>query len=185
MKNNWTVWFIVLGVVVVILFVFNFQAKKDLVPVNHILPEETSQTPKIEYEFVDRPSEEIPPTTAGSMPVQTPTTAGKSNLTMGKPVVPILPSGKAGESIPGQTDFSKVAFTIQAVSVRDKVAAEGVLTKLRQQGHPAYLVTKNLGAKGTWHRIYIGTFSTKPQADEYLGKVKTLFKDAYVVSPKN
>lgn len=185
MRNNWTVWIIVLGVVAVILFVFNFQAKKDMVPVNHILPEgEVGQSTPIEYEFVDQAAEDaqlaIQETASGVAATSPVTTKGKA---VGQTGVSTVKSPTAKSQ--GGPDLAKGKFTIQVTAAKNKAGVEAELKKLVQRGYPAYLVTKDLGEKGIWHRIYVGSFSTKAEADQYLAKIKATHKNAFVVSVKN
>lgn len=185
MRNNWTVWIIVLGVVAVILFVFNFQAKKDMVPVNHILPEgEVGQSTPIEYEFVDQAAEDaqlaIQETASGVAATSGVTAKAKA---VGQPGVSTVKSPTA--KAPGGSDLAKGKYTIQVMAAKNKVGIEAEVKKMSQQGHPAYMVTKDLGEKGVWYRIYVGSFSTKAEADQYLAKIKAAHKNAFVVSVKN
>lgn len=51
MKNSWLVWVFVVGVVITMLFAFNYQGSQDTVPLSEIFPE--TETYPVDIEFVD------------------------------------------------------------------------------------------------------------------------------------
>ncbi|MFA5260600.1 MAG: SPOR domain-containing protein [Candidatus Omnitrophota bacterium] len=178
MKNQWLIWFIVVGVVILVLFTFNYQSGQDVLPLGEVFPEdETGVEPPIEYEFVQSdgsvatPQERIPAVASTAVPVAQP------------------PAEKPAGSPPAvrpqdleQKDFSKIPFTIQVLSSKDKLRAQEALQKVKDAGYPtAYLATKDLGDKGLWHRIYVGTFPTKEEADQYLPQVKKAYPDSFII----
>ncbi len=176
MKNQWMIWFFVAGVVVIVLFTFNYQSGDDVLPLGDVFPEGDLDTePQIEYEFVQSESRVL--TTQESSPAAVPD----------KPVpqtAAVQPASQRPVVTPQdleQRDFSKVPFTIQILSSKNKPKAEEALKKVKDSGYPAYLATKDLGEKGIWHRIYIGTFQTKEEADQYLPKVKNKYPDSFII----
>ena len=178
MKNQWLVWFIVVGVVVLVLVTFNYQSGQDVLPLGEVFPEdETAVEPRIEYEFVQSdgsvatPQERIPAPAATTAPAAQPA----AEKPAGSPPV-VRPQDLE------QKDFSKIPFTIQVLSSKDKLRAQEALQKVKASGYAsAYLATKDLGDKGTWHRIYVGTFNTKEEADQYLPQVKKSYPDSFII----
>lgn len=178
MKNQWLIWFIVVGVVVLVLVTFNYQSGQDVLPLGEVFTEDESELePAIEYEFVQSDGSVAAPLE------RTPTLVSTA-----APVVP-PPAEKPAGSPPAlkpqdldQKDFSKIPFTIQVLSSKDQLRAQEALQKVKNSGYPtAYLATKDLGDKGLWHRIYVGTFNTKEEADKYLPQVKKAYPDSFII----
>jgi len=46
------------------------------------------------------------------------------------------------------------------------------------------VVSKDLGAKGTWHRLYVGAYQSKPEAEQELTKVKSDYPSSFIISSK-
>jgi cell division protein FtsN len=67
-----------------------------------------------------------------------------------------------GETTPSATD-SKV-YTLQALSVRDQVAARKMVAILRNKGFPAFLTEGEIPGKGTWYRVRIGSYENRTEA---------------------
>ncbi len=179
MKNQWLVWVIVVGVVVLVLVTFNYQSGQDALPLGEVFTEnESAQEPAIEYEFVQ--SDGSVATPQDRIPALASSTAA--------PVIPPAEEKPAG-SPPvvkpqdlEKKDFSAIPFTIQVLSSKDKLRAQEALQKVKNSGYStAYLATKDLGEKGLWHRIYIGAFNTKEEADQYLPQVKKSYPDSFII----
>ena len=184
MKSQWLIWTFVVAVIVVIFFAFNYQGD-DIMPLSEIFPEEKiEQMPEIEYEFVDQPVEEEiadAPETAMELTREpesrTPMTA--ETTTPPAESQPVLPDVAATK----EKDFTKASFTIQIASFRDRDKGEGILKELKDKGYTAEIVQKDLGAKGMWHRIYVGAFKTKDEASGVLSKLKSDYTDSFIITP--
>ena len=204
MKNQWTIWALAGCVIVAILFIVNYQGKKDTTSMGEIFPEEESKSPDIQYEFVGKDGETAQEKTAAverstetEAPAATRTeksaaatqpAAQNTQLAMtSKPITLIIPQVPAPEKNTGtesQPNLAPIPFTIQVSSFKDKTKAELELAGLKAAGHSAYISEVDLKEKGTWYRIYVGNFATKSQADEFLSKLKPTYKDSFVISPK-
>ncbi len=187
-KNQWMLWVIVIGVVIITLIAFNYHGdKSDSIPLSEIFPEEmgTQEGQNIEYEFVD------------SKPAQTqaaaPALAG-GKLVLAKPAVskavavPAAPA-KTSPAVPAAAPVTvspstRGDYSIQVLSSKDKAATEKSLERIKAKGHAAYLVTRDLGEKGIWYRVNIGPFETKQQAEAYLPKIQADYKSSFVISGK-
>ncbi|MCK5581658.1 MAG: SPOR domain-containing protein, partial [Candidatus Omnitrophica bacterium] len=188
MKNQGLIWVFVIIVVGVVLFAFNYSGN-EFISLNDIFPDEDLSSSGIEYEFVDYVEEEaaVEEALKATEEIEEPVAeiAKKGSVTQApiekkvkEPVVVEKIAKPATTPAPEvkSAGFSDVPFTIQVLSSKDRTSTEKVLSKIKKEGHPAYLVTANLGEKGTWHRIYVGKFSTKAKAKEYLAKVQTGYK---------
>jgi len=155
-KNQWVIWTIVIGAIVVTLIAFNYQGdKKEVIPLSDIFPEEFDDSGTIEYEFVeeDKKAEEV--------------------KTVAK-VKPVAPKVKQSAAQPHGV------YAIQALSSKNKEMTEKEIAKLKKKGLPAYLVTMDLENKGVWYRIYVGKFAEKKQAENYLPTVKQIYGDCFI-----
>tara|TARA_B100000745_G_C19939677_1_gene316753 strand:- start:5 stop:589 length:585 start_codon:yes stop_codon:yes gene_type:complete len=194
MKNSWLLWIFIGGVVVTVFFAFNYQGD-NAVPLSEIFPENESEPVDIEYEFVDQiaVSTETQATNATAVEEvkQAPQAARQEVLQavreeqLAANREATTAPAKSTAPTPTQTfDKDETPFTIQISSFRDRGKAEEALSKLQKKDYEGFIQSRNLGAKGTWYRVYVGQFTTKQQADDYLTRVKTDYKDSFVISPK-
>ena len=63
-------------------------------------------------------------------------------------------------------------FVIQAYSFRDKARADAIVGKMKAQGYSSYVLMSDLGERGIWYRVRVGTFTTSQEAQEALEKLK-------------
>ncbi len=78
-----------------------------------------------------------------------------------------------------------VSYTIQVASYNDRQSAEVALRGFQATGQQAYIGTRDLGAKGTKYRIYIGQYQTKSEANEKLSELKPKYQGSFVIAPAN
>ncbi len=71
--------------------------------------------------------------------------------------------GSVAEAPPG----SEGNFQIQVASFRDKQDAEKFAAELRKRGHSAYELAADVPGRGVWHRVRIGPFKHKYEAEQY------------------
>jgi cell division septation protein DedD len=193
MKNQWPIWVLIIGIIIVVLFAFNYHGEKEFVPLSEIFPDEkVEKMPDIKYEFVNETAGEAPApaasATTGSVETTPAVSVTPSTVSVTPPVVTSKPGSATSPvvttSVGEVKDLSRVPFTIQVASSNNKASAEKILQAVKAKGYPAYLVEKNLGAKGIWYRTYVGTFQTKKEADDYLLKVRQHYKDSFIITPK-
>lgn len=73
-----------------------------------------------------------------------------------------LPEG--GELAPPGMDGG---FQLQVASFKDQGDADRLVEDLRRRGHRAYRLAANVPERGLWHRVRIGPFHTKFEANKY------------------
>lgn len=73
---------------------------------------------------------------------------------------PLAPSGTDG------------GYLVQVASFKDQDDADQFVTELRKRGHSAFRVAANVPGRGIWHRVRIGSFKTKYQAELYKKKLE-------------
>ena len=195
MKNTWIVWLIIVGVVITILIAFNYRSTKETVSINELFPEEAAKPVDVEYEFVETAGNEtdvkmkqtnIPPSATAGSAIVTPPKAAPVVPAPAKPSTPPSLAVVAQAPVPSSTFASsmpKAPFTIQALSLKDRVAAEKALTQAKAKGYSAQIVARQVKDQGTWYRVYIGEFQTKKEAETMLEMVKKDYKDSFVISP--
>jgi len=149
-----------------------------VVELSKIFPdEELGELPEIEYEFMEsEPEPRVSP-----KPV---TQAVSPKMgTQGSAPAAVKPSEAPSRQASVSDPISGAAFTIQLLSSKDKKATQRALEKAKAKGYAAILVTKDLGAKGVWHRLYAGAYDTKEQAQASLKDVKKDYAGGFVTTP--
>ena len=185
MKNLSLVWIFVVGIVVAVLFAFNYQGGNSTIPLSEIFPEEETFPIDVEYEFVDQASDSEQANNVKE-PAQAVQIAEKTEAVQER----IVEIAKEDKETAVPTEIKKdllkteVPFTIQVASFKSKEAAETSLAKVLKKGYEGYVVSRNLGEKGTWHRVYVGVFQDKPKALQELTKVQTDYPGSFVIAPK-
>ncbi|MDP2652673.1 MAG: SPOR domain-containing protein [Candidatus Omnitrophota bacterium] len=194
MKNQWMIWTLIAAVIVIAVFALNFEGgQKSSLSLMDIFPEQQLDSiPDVEYEFIEETSPEPAPLPAkASKPVQPAKPQAAPPVKMSAPAASAKPesrepasAAKAAPAAPPAVNVASMPFTIQVASYKEKSHAELSLKGLLAAGYPASLVAKDLGDKGTWYRIYVGSFQTKDQANEFLSKMKPEYKNSFVISNK-
>jgi len=189
MKNSWLVWVFVVGMVVTILIAFNYQGAQDSVPLSEIFPE--TETYPVEIEYVDEQpvSEPIVQETAAqnedaANQIAAVAASEESTEPVIKSPITITEESKTVEQVKTPVQQKESKYTIQIASFKDKAKAEQKINEMEKKDYKAFMVSKDLKDKGTWHRVYVGNFSSKSEADEYLIKVKKDYSGSFVISSK-
>jgi len=101
----------------------------------------------------------LPPATAEpKAPASEPAVAAPAPAVKSAPV-PAVPTAPGGE------------FVVQIASFKDAAAAEVMLKKLSGKGYVLFVEPVDLGAKGTWYRVYAGPYSGREAADRVAGQL--------------
>jgi len=113
----------------------------------------------------------------GATPI---TTAPKDGLTALAADKSKLPAG--GELSPPGMDGG---FQLQVASFKEQAEADRLVEDLRRRGHRAYRLAANVPERGIWHRVRIGPFKTKFEANKYKSELeKTERISPFVVDPE-
>ncbi|MFH0726311.1 MAG: SPOR domain-containing protein [Pseudomonadota bacterium] len=62
-------------------------------------------------------------------------------------------------------------WTIQVAAMKDTAEADRIVAKLKQQGYPASRLTGEIIGKGLWHRIRIGPYPRREEADGVVARL--------------
>ncbi len=84
------------------------------------------------------------------------------------PSEPAKPPPRRVDPVPA----SEKPYTVQVASLKDAKTADAMVEKLRGGGFPAYRERADLGAKGIWHRVRIGSFVDAADASRILDRLK-------------
>jgi len=95
---------------------------------------------------------------------------------------PVVPAMKPALVSPLQVFPNKESFAIQVYSFKDKVRAEAALAKLKEKGYKSYVMESDLGARGVWYRVRVGSFSTDTEARTVLESILNEFKSGIIVT---
>jgi cell division septation protein DedD len=58
------------------------------------------------------------------------------------------------------------AFSVHVFSFKTQQSAQAEIDRLNKRGFNAYLETVDLGAKGIWHRVKVGNYATRAEAEQ-------------------
>jgi cell division septation protein DedD len=181
MKNSWLIWLFVVVAIVTIFAVFNHQSVQKQKSLSEIFPNNEEVIPiDVEYEYIDT-EPQTPSETRGTYQAET-TAPAASETAQAESKVNITVERIEKPEV--ATNGSLPAFTIQIGSFRKQSQAEEVVAKLKNAGHDSFIVSRDLGEKGVWYRVYAGRFNTKADANAYLPKLQSMYKDAFVITPK-
>ncbi len=87
---------------------------------------------------------------------------------------------------PAAKETSSGQFAIQVASYATEDEAKKTVAKWKHKGYSAYTTEGEVAGRGTWHRVRIGRFKSRQEADTYLEKLKSTEKvSALVVSTKS
>lgn len=82
---------------------------------------------------------------------------------------------------PGNAD----GYQIQVASFKDPADADKFVEQLRQRGHSAFRQAAYVPDRGLWHRVRIGPFKTKYEANQYRAKFEKAERmSPFVVDPE-
>lgn len=82
------------------------------------------------------------------------------------------------------TTARKGRFAIQIAAVQDAQNAAKLVTRLRKKGYRAYQIRSEVTGKGVWHRVRVGAYQDRAEADRMLAKLKGDQFGGMVVSTK-
>ncbi|MEI8011403.1 MAG: SPOR domain-containing protein [Candidatus Omnitrophota bacterium] len=74
------------------------------------------------------------------------------------------------------------AYAVQVASFKDKVRADVVLKQLKDKGYSAYVMMSDLGARGVFYRVRVGSFATEEEAKKNHEAINRDFKSAIIVA---
>jgi DedD protein len=94
------------------------------------------------------------------------------------------PKTDDGETPGPKAASSKGRFTLQVAAVKEMGNAERLVSDLRKKGYPAYQVRVAVPGKGAWHRVRVGAYENRADADQMLNKLKAKQINAIVVETK-
>lgn len=80
-------------------------------------------------------------------------------------------------SIPVQ----KERLVVQAAAYKKLDSAHEAVAALQQLGYRAYVASVEIEGKGTWHRVRLGPYSTKADADRVLQRLKEKKIDGFII----
>ncbi len=80
---------------------------------------------------------------------------------------------------------SEGGFQLQVASFKDAADADALVQDLRQRGHKAYRQAAYVPERGLWHRVRVGPFASRIEANAYREKFeKSERVSPYVVDPE-
>jgi cell division septation protein DedD len=121
-------------------------------------PRETTATPVV---VPDEPA-----------PVDLTTPATPSETVAPRPVPAETPPPPAGPV--AAPAHSRLSFVVQATATPSRADARNARKKMMAAGLPAGIFEADLGARGTWYRVYVGPYETEAEARQVLDAVRAI-----------
>ncbi len=72
---------------------------------------------------------------------------------------------------PDQIGIMEGHFSLQVGAFKDPDNARGVAERLRHKGYDAYVITPGLSRSEPWHKVRVGHFDTKKEAEALLSEM--------------
>ena len=82
-------------------------------------------------------------------------------------------------------DGHEAGFTIQVYSFQDKNRAETALQTLKNSGYQAFLIMSDLGEKGIWYRVRVGSIKDEAVARKMLDEIRKNYNSGFILKPKS
>lgn len=117
-------------------------------------------------------TKQTPPAASAASPSVAAAPAARANARPAKPSRSSAPKGSASTGGDYRSAGMKAKFTLQVASLRERAAAERIIKKLKQAGHPAYQTVSQSSSNGTWYRVRVGAYQTRKAAETALGGFK-------------
>ena len=77
-------------------------------------------------------------------------------------------------------DGKEQGFTVQVYSFLDSMRAQKAVEALKMEGHKAFQEVSDLGEKGTFYRVRIGSLVNEAQAQALLEDIRKNYKDGFI-----
>jgi hypothetical protein len=130
---------------------------------------ESSPPPALAPTRASAPLPTQPPAPPTAVPAATPRRAPAAERSVAPPPVPVttaaVPRSRDGLVVTGDRAGQPQCFSIHFTSYKDRPSAERDLKRVAGLvGIAGYVAEVDLGEKGTWQRVMIGTYSTAAEA---------------------
>jgi DedD protein len=94
-----------------------------------------------------------------------------------------IPKHAEAVVMPPQPIAPKTTLAVQVYSFKEKARADASLQKLKDKGFSnSYIMVSDVGARGTWYRVRVGTFANEEEAMKTLEAVTREFKSGIIVT---
>ena len=77
-----------------------------------------------------------------------------------------------------------MSYAVQLYSFKEKGRADAVVSALKTQGLPAYMQMSDLGVKGIWYRVRVGSYATGEEAKQMLAQISKEHQGGIIVKNK-
>ncbi len=156
-KDAWPVWTLVIAGVVLIVLAFSQKTEKDAVTFQDIFPEDQTQARAA--------------ATQAAAQVQ---------------VAPGINDPVESPAIVANTEHNNpnLSYAVQLYSFQEQMRADTMVNKLKAEGVPAYAQISDLGNKGTWYRVRVGSYKSADEAKAMLVALIKDHKDSIIVKER-
>jgi cell division septation protein DedD len=118
----------------------------------------------------EKPEEPAAEKVASAAPVKETAPVAKPAPAREKVAPPAAAAVKPAVQKPAATAVGD--YVVQVASVKDRQGAVTLRNRMAAKGYAAFVEQADLGAKGVWHRVFAGPFSTRQDADRAVASLK-------------
>jgi len=131
-------------------------------------PVPTATKPPVEAKAI-KPPVDAPATTGpktGSIPAPLPSAAVKVPAATDAPAAPVVPKPpRAAPETAAANAAAGVPFAVHVASYKTLGQASKEIAQLQKFGYKANAIETDLGSKGMWYRVYVGSYPTVAEAE--------------------
>ncbi|MBF0484744.1 MAG: SPOR domain-containing protein [Candidatus Omnitrophica bacterium] len=204
--NNNKVWLFLLFLIglFAVLFIYNkHQEQVRKAKMEELMTQQTTNSTDVQYQFYENGEQDktMPAGTSktGTQALNSPTTATQEVVApaatgtakaVSETTTEAVKATKAVKSVAEKTVSKAVkssigsAYAIQVASFKEESKANTVVANLKKHSFEPYIITKDLGEKGIWYRVYVGHFDSKKAAEAVVGTLPKEYKGLVVASKK-
>lgn len=84
--------------------------------------------------------------------------------------------------MPPQQVTPTASFAVQVYSFKEKARAEAALKALKDKNFKAYIMVSDLGPRGIWYRVRVGSFDNEAEVQRALEAITKDFKSGIIVT---
>lgn len=96
------------------------------------------------------------------------------------PAEPTAPSQAApAQPQPVQSQLTANFYSIQVASSKDLARAQELAGRLKKEGLAAEVISQSVEGS-TWHRVYVGRYATKEEANAKLPALRQKYPDSFI-----
>jgi len=117
-------------------------------------------------------AEEPAPTKPAKVPPSQETVDAEEDLQSDRAELTVAPSPDTPAPTAHKIRTIPSLYTVQVGAFAEATVAEKLSHQLQQKGYPAYTMVKKIPDKGVWHRVRVGRYSDRAEAESVIAQLE-------------